>query len=412
VVSARDPFAERLVIGALLQDPRVLRSVQEECVPSDFEDLRLGAIYAGIVQMTAKRLPVDYVTVWDQLADWDVRGIDLTDLMHMADEVPTATSASYYAGMVREGAVARGLQKIAARMTQGLEEPGVTLAACEQEMQKLRDRTSPARAELRTLRQVMDVPASADEFDWVVPGLLERKDRFILTGGEGGGKSVLLRQIAVMCAAGLHPFSAQQVQPSRVLVVDVENSERQWRRASRGMIHLAGERGARSPLDGLHVEFMSRLDVTNASDLGQLHRLVDESKPDLMLIGPLYRLFPKSIKDDDDAAPVLMALDSLRDRGMALLIEAHAGHATSGLLGVRDLRPRGSSALLGWPEFGLGLAKPQRTSDPYRLLRWRGDRDERYWPSELRSSKYWTQSWPWEPTGAYWDGVGHPSPLL
>jgi RecA-family ATPase len=46
----------------------------------------------------------------------------------------------------------------------------------------------------------------------VIPGLLERRDRLMLTGEEGLGKSYLLRQIAVMAAAGLDPFDHRQDQ--------------------------------------------------------------------------------------------------------------------------------------------------------------------------------------------------------
>jgi replicative DNA helicase len=64
-------------------------------------------------------------------------------------------------------------------------------------------------------------------------------------------------------------------------------------------------------------------------------------------------------------------------------MEAHAGHAKNGA-GERDFRPRGSSALLGWPEFGFGIVRSKE--DPANLadvLRWRGDRDEREWPTTL-----------------------------
>ncbi len=54
-------------------------------------------------------------------------------------------------------------------------------------------------------------------YDWLVPNLLERKDRLIVTGGEGSGKSYLLRQMAVMMASGMHPFDKnRQIDPLRV----------------------------------------------------------------------------------------------------------------------------------------------------------------------------------------------------
>ena len=85
-----------------------------------------------------------------------------------------------------------------------------------------------------------------------------------------------------------------------------------------------------------------------------------------MVIGPLYRLIPRAIMSDDDASPLLANLDTICDRGIALIIEAHAGHVTN-RDGERDLRPRGSSALMGWPEFGLGL-KLSKANGKYELL--------------------------------------------
>jgi replicative DNA helicase len=130
--------------------------------------------------------------------------------------------------------------------------------------------------------------------------------------------------------------------------------------------------------------------------LGRIHRWIDEAKPDLLVLGPLYRMTKGSLNNDDEVGPVLEALDSLRERDVAMLIEVHAGHARS-TSGERELRPRGSSALLGWPEFGMGLRKgkgDQGKRPHYELVRWRGDRDRREWPARLVRGFVW----PWEPS--------------
>jgi replicative DNA helicase len=115
---------------------------------------------------------------------------------------------------------------------------------------------------------------------------------------------------------------------------------------------------------------------------------VDVHKPDLLYIGPLYKITSGAIQTDDDAAPLLVALDSLRERGLALLMEAHAAKGDGS--GTRDLRPRGSAALMGWPEFGFGL-HPLDNGD-VELKRWRGDRDQRAWPTFMTRG----HDWPWE----------------
>lgn len=400
--------AERYVIGALLASPDVIRGVQEEVVPRDFSDARLGDIYAGIVRMNTAHEAVDYLSVWDQLKAWDVRGIDLQDLAHWASTVPTAANAPYYARIVRTAALRRDLAEVGGRLTM-TEDPGRALQAAIDRLTELRDRDATgAGPELRTLAQLFDVPATADAYDWIVPGILERRDRLMLTGSEGGGKSTLLRQIAVMTAAGLHPFGGHQIRPARVLVVDAENSERQWRRAVRSMAQAAANQGVVDPRTNIWVHFESHggVYITRPADQGRILRFIDQAQPDLLLIGPVYKLVPKAIKDDDDAVPVLSALEMFRDHAdAALMIEAHAGHGDA-RSGVRDLRPIGSSAFLRWPEFGLGLAKPTKPGEPHRLLRWRGDRDERNWPDQLNSSRSVAQTWSWEPTGSYYMGAG------
>lgn len=198
------------------------------------------------------------------------------------------------------------------------------------------------------------------------------------------------RQMAVCLAAGVHPFKLTEVTPLRVLVIDAENSERQWKRAASEMVDaVLHSRPQADPRTNMHVVCSARLDVTRESHIGAVHRKIDEFEPDLVLIGPLYKITSGAINNDDDAAPLLAALDSIRDRGLAMVIEAHAGKGTNSL-GDRNLAPRGSSALLGWPEFGVGLRLDENNTDNWtrvvELSRWRGDRDVRDWPMKLTSA--------------------------
>lgn len=220
-----------------------------------------------------------------------------------------------------------------------------------------------------------------DEPDWLVHGLLERRDRLILTGEEGLGKSHLLRQIAIFASAGLDPFDYEKpIPPVRVMVIDCENSEGQVRRRLRGVVAFAKHYGQGDP-HMVNLLCSPRIDITRDRDLARIHYELDACQPEMVVIGPLYRLTSKAIQSDDEAAPVLSALDTIRDRGCAMLIEAHAGHAL-GKGGHRELRPRGSSALLGWPEFGYGM---RAIAEGYAdLVQWRGPREDRDWPGRMR----------------------------
>lgn len=401
-------LAEQSVLGGLMLSPHVAREVTRLVTSSDFYSPRHQLIFEAIERLRHAEAPTDTVAVVDELIrHGSIDRAGGADYVHTLTSVtPTASNAGYYAALVAAASVGRGVTAVAMRAQDGVirgEDSAIVLARAIDELHGIRDRHTSARA-ARSLGEVLDVPAEADVYDWVIPGVLERMDRLILTGGEGGGKSTLLRQLAVMAAAGVHPFTHQHVQPARVLVVDGENSEKQWRRAVGSVALNARVHGVADPRENLFVDFVSRINITRANDLGNVHRMLDDCRPDLVLIGPLYRLAP-SIKNDEEALPVLEALDTIRDRGVAMMLEAHAPHADA-KTGQRDLRPIGSSALLRWPEFGLGIAKPIKPGEPFQLVKWRGDRDARNWPTQLHSQReVYGQRWPWEPSAAYYSSV-------
>jgi replicative DNA helicase len=229
----------------------------------------------------------------------------------------------------------------------------------------------------------------------------------MLTGGEGGGKTTFMRQIAICAAAGVHPTTFRTIDPVRVLVIDAENNRRQWRRQA-ARIAGAATRYGTDPAQNMHLTTIEdmpkgRLVVTDPRDAAAVHRLIDQHAPDLLVIGPMYKLTNRAITSDDDAAPLITALDGFRGRGVTLAIEAHAGHAL-GAGGERDLRPRGSSALLGWPEFGFGLRRRSvadggPADDAHRMVdvvRWRGDRETgRKWPDTMYADP--RNPFPWTP---------------
>lgn len=230
--------------------------------------------------------------------------------------------------------------------------------------------------------------------DWVVPGLIERGDRLILTGSEGLGKSVLFRQLAVCAAAGIHPFAHSPIESSRVLYVDVENGVAQLRRALRGLSVQSQKLGSDAGRNMFLECVPSGLDLTRPEDEAWLVSRVASLQPALLVIGPIYRLHAKNPNDEEPARIVTRVLDRCRAAAnCALILEAHAGHGT-GADGTRNVRPAGTSLWLRWPEFGYGLranANFDPASREVDFVPWRGDRSERDWPKSLRAGG----SWPW-----------------
>lgn len=391
--------AEQSTLGGMLLSSRAVADVLALVRGAHFAVPKHEVIFDAIARLAETGAPVDVVSVTDELIRagqlQQAGGADY--LYTLTSAVPAASQAGYYATIVRENATRRGLVEIGQRLQQFAADPGPALAQAMGALEELRDQTADTESgRVRWMREVMSVPESDDAYDWVIPGILERKDRLMLSAGEGVGKTTMMRQLAVLAAAGIHPFDFTPIPPVRVLVVDAENSERQWRRASRALIEQAALRGTRDPQSAIALHCVGVMDITKAADLGRVHSWIDQAKPDLLVIGPLYRVVSGSLDKEEDAKPTLRALDSLRERDLAMLIEVHAGH-TRGQTGERELRPRGSSTLLGWPEFGLGIRRDKQIEGrhpTFSLVRWRGDRDARAWPRRLVRG----QVWPWEPT--------------
>lgn len=222
------------------------------------------------------------------------------------------------------------------------------------------------------------------EYEWCVPGLLERGDRIIVTGQEGKGKSTLLRQIGVQVASGLNPFTLAPIAPQRVVYVDLENGRRHVRRELRKLRLSAGER--LTPGFFTPVVWPSGIDLLNDEDRATFIELTDLLTPDLLIVGPLYKLAAGDPKDEETARGVALLIDEIRTRhGCAFLLEAHQPYAVNG---HRALRPYGASLWSRWPEFGLHLG------DTGLVEHWRGARDERDWPTLLTRGG----DWPWTAT--------------
>lgn len=229
-----------------------------------------------------------------------------------------------------------------------------------------------------------------DSYDWVIDELIERSERVIVVAAEGIGKSLLARQIAILSGCGIHPFTYQKMKQIRTLTVDLENPERIIRRTSSAMLKTALSRGyTNSPTAKLLVK-PAGLDLLQAEDRMVLETAIEESKPELLIMGPLYKAFidPGGRTSEAVAVEVARYLDHVRDTyKCALWLEHHAPLGDS--MTNRQMRPFGSAVWSRWPEFGLALV-PDLTSGVqyvYDVRHFRGARDERPFPTKIRRGK-------------------------
>ncbi|MEV0584054.1 AAA family ATPase [Nonomuraea sp. NPDC050310] len=394
-----DLDAEQALLGAMLLSAAAVEKCLVTVSVGDFYRPAHQLVYEAILAAVRANKPADPTVVLAELRELDTlaRAGGGEYLHTLMAACLTPANVGHYAAIVRGHGVRRRLIAAGIRIAQRAQDLGADAhGLTEQAVRELEDvRDFELGDDVDTLTVGQFLAVEDEEYDWIVPGLLERGDRMILTGTEGLGKSTIFRQLAVTIAAGLHPFQHTPIQPRRVLVLDCENTATQVRRKLRPMVAQA--RLQERPIEETNLWLEIRpqgLDLASDRDLSWLMRRIAVIQPDVVFLGPLYRLAPRALNSDDEVAPILAALNMIRARGACVLLEAHAGHAL-GAGGRRDLRPRGSSALLGWPEFGYGIRRADTPEAKHKRIvdmeSWRGDRDERSWPERLEAGGVW----PW-----------------
>lgn len=391
-------LAQATILGGVMEKPAQAALVFATVRIEDF-DQQYRLIAEAIHGLRLNRVVIDSLAVIDEMTRRGTIGRvgGMSEVMRVAG--CGFGSVEYSLEIVARTSRLRRLTANASRLAQDAAlpeaDPYAVAAAMVNSGQSVLDQIeAEGDVTTPTVREFLAVEDSP--FDWVIPGLLERGDRLILTGSEGLGKSVLFRQLAVAAASGIHPFTHRPIPQQRVLYVDCENGTIQLRKALRGLA-TQGQLQGTDPADSLFIEARPEgLDLTRPEDEMWLVRRVSALQPSLLLTGPLYRLHAKNPNDEEPARQVARVLDRCRAAAnCALVVEAHAGHGFGGHGNERPVRPTGTSLWLRWPEFGYGIRAAENYDPKNRVVdfvAWRGDRSERDWPTRLRQGG----TWPWE----------------
>jgi hypothetical protein len=364
--------AEANLLAALLQDGTQITPVLDVISPDDLWEPRSQLLLSTMASLAAKDVPVDPRRVSDEL----MRTGQLTQVATWLPNLVTRDhvmplQAPYYAGMVLRASRQRQLQALSTGVAQRAiapdADPDEILDFVDDESRRMRQQLNAIDGPLPTISEL----ASRDNtMRWVVPGLIAEHDRIILVGHEGFGKSLCVTQIAMAAAAGVHPFTHHRIPQTRVLVVDCENDPDTVTDRADLLLSLSLKDGL-NPSD--HITYVERpggLELSKGQDASWLSRLVARTRPQMLVIGPLYRLTESDLAKDEASRGVIAALDRVRLRaGCALLMEAHVGNE--------------------------GIRKEEHV---FRLVDYRGKRSKREWPEYLCWGK--EGSWPWRSLSA------------
>lgn len=375
----------------MLALPERIGDIAELVVPGDFIRPAASACFAALVAGHRQGEPLDAPALAQVLREV---GLD-PDMAWLADVVGSGSGAwRRHARTVVAHRVRRQLLHAIRDVADDAANPGIDPEGLIDRLQaSLADIHTPdgqPPPDLHLLDDFLDRPEHSSA-PWVVPGLLRRGWRVVVVGDEGGGKSTLWRQFAVLAAQGIHPLGFGDIPPVRTLLVDLENPADAIVAGCEPLRTQIGRRQTYVPGRAWLWHRPQGIDLRTRQGRAELGAVCATARPDLVSLGPLYKAYQRGKDSDEEAAAeVQHALDDLRTRyGFALLLEHHAPQDTGG---YRNMRPYGSSLWLRWPEIGIAMKKLAENENRVELDRWRGDRMQSMWPEYIDRGQ---GVWPW-----------------
>jgi len=234
--------AEQSVLGSLLLDKDAIIKVVDLLTPEDFYKETHGMIYKSILQLYEKRVPIDVVTLSDQLEKEgilsDVGGASY--LATLVNSVPSASRVAHYANIVRQKSTLRRLIQAASNILELGYQEEKDLATVLDEAERnlfsvsknyLKQTFIPVKEILADSFERIDklhkhkgllrgVPTGFDDLDNLLGGL-QPSDLIILAGRPSMGKSSFVSSLILNAATTAKvPVGFFSLEMSKEQVVD------------------------------------------------------------------------------------------------------------------------------------------------------------------------------------------------
>ena len=203
-----------------------------------------------------------------------------------------------------------------------------------QAMQAMKQRTQTQETRALDLDELFDMESEA--LNWRIPGLLPDGETIVLAGAPKAGKTLLAIDAAYAVVTGESYFLGERVKQGKVLLVSTDESakstkakllNRGFRRRDKGSIKV--------------------LPTWDISQMGKLEELLEDFRPNLVIIDSLRRINKGSEISENSAefADAIYTLKETLERYGAAGILIHHTNKDREALGVHRLR--GSSAIAG-----------------------------------------------------------------
>jgi len=369
-----DQKLEANAIGAIISNERVRDRIFSQLTPDCFYEQRNRRVFTSLLKTYMEQgLPKEENQIFsDLIRDEVITKQDAVAFFY------TTTDPTDLCWRLNEYRNARVVQHASHIALDGLDLNPMSASEHISDIRRKLDEINPAAATGEKLWQWDELNEDDHPPDWIIPQLIDRDWVVMITGPNGGGKSTMCLQIALGAALGIHPWSAQPITQRKVLYIDAENSPgviaRKKRIANR-MVEIAGK----ETVESIRFRF-GTVNLADPSDRLRLEHHMQSYQPDLVVIGPIYKMYSSGSEDSwrSEAQAVQSWIDKTRRKyKFGTLIEGHPPK------GDGNGQPKGDSSWGSWPYFGFQIALDSDDRRLADLTPWRYPREPIIMPSRV-----------------------------
>ena len=324
-----DLGAEHAALGAVLQADAdgVMGLLATRLGRDDFFTEAHRAIYAAMLELHRRGVPVDHVTLEAALRDRgefdSVGGAPKLAQLLEAGLLAIPVHVPSYIDQVLTASAKRELLQLGRQLSQGATNgatPADLIEALEHDVARLRGRVGRRPRALVSAAELAASPPA--EPAWLVDQLVLEASNGWLGAGPKVGKSYLALDLLLSLAHGLAWLDHFAVLRPHVVVL-VQEEDSRWRVYQR-LERLCRGRGVAFPAT-LHVAVRTGIQLDEPASLEPFLQELAAVRPDLIVWDVFNRLHTKNERYPEQTLPLLRRVDRIRDTlGCANLIAHHS----------------------------------------------------------------------------------------
>lgn len=306
-----DPQAEEGLIGACMVDPDVLT----RCVdlpPTHFTDSRRQVVFACMMSMRRRAVPVECATVLETLrAEKRLKAAGGQDyVINLGGIAPSTALATLHLETVRNKAALRSIVALSRRAMEDAEgangDAGDLVERFKREVAQIGPSEQPI-LHPHVLRPLFSIPLVPPGHQSILLGnrYLNRGDGAVIVSSSGMGKSAMCLQMATELALNIGPFGIQGNGPLRSLIVQSEDGDGDLAEVTHSIRHVM-----KLTPEQIRLAEERVIVATDGSNRGprflqSLKASIAATKPDLVWLNPLQAFMAGDVTDGQDLSEFL-----------------------------------------------------------------------------------------------------------